>query len=268
MRFNLNKLTKILVVTLPLLSSTFGVQADEQSEKQGLAIAIEADKRDQGFNDTIVDLQMILKNKHGAETRRVMRSKTLEQDKDGDMSLIIFDNPRDVKGTAFLSHTHKVKADDQWLFLPALKRVKRIASSNKSGPFMGSEFAFEDMSSQEVEKYTYDYLRDEKLNDVDTFVIERNPVDPKSGYTRQVVWLDKDEYRVFKVDFYDRKNDLLKTLNVSNYQQYLDKFWRAAKWEMTNHQTGKSTILAFDNYQFSNDFTHRDFNKTSLARAK
>ncbi len=270
MPFNTTHFIKALVITTPLLSSLISTQviADEQSQQRGLQIATEADQRDQGFGDSAVSLEMVLKNKHGDETTRVMRNKTLEQDNNGDKALIIFDTPRDVKGTAFLSHTHKARSDDQWLFLPALKRVKRIASSNKSGPFMGSEFAFEDIASQEVEKYTYDYLRDETLNEVDTFVIERDPVDPKSGYTRQVVWMDKGEYRVMKIDFYDRKNDLLKTLKVSDYHQYLDKFWRANKWEMVNHQTGKSTILTFSDYQFGNGFRSRDFNKTSLARAK
>ncbi len=74
---------------------------------------------------------------------------------DGDKSLFVFDEPRDVQGTAFLIHAHREDADDQWLYLPALKRVKRISSANRSGSFMGSEFAYEDMTAQEVEKFTY-----------------------------------------------------------------------------------------------------------------
>ena len=117
----------------------------------------------------------------------------------------MFDKPRDVKGTAFLSFSHAVGADDQWLYLPALKRVKRIASRNKSGPFMGSEFAYEDLSSFEVEKYTYKFLRDETCEGGTCYVVEQYPVDKNSGYTRRVVWLDHNEYRVWKIDFYDRK---------------------------------------------------------------
>ena len=97
----------------------------------------------------------------------------------GDLSLVIFDTPADVKGTAFLSHTKKAGSDDQWLYLPALKRVKRIASSNQAGPFMGSEFAYEDISSQELEKYTYKYLRNEDYGGLDCFVVEYDPVDRK-----------------------------------------------------------------------------------------
>ncbi len=242
-------------------------QADEAAEK-GLAIAVEADRRDEGWGDSQATLQMILRNRHGDETTRQMRSRALEVADDGDKSLMIFDDPRDVKGTAFLSFSHKSADDDQWLYLPALKRVKRISSSNKSGPFMGSEFSYEDLSSQEVEKYTYRYLRDESFDGRNHFVIERKPVDKKSGYTRQIVWMDKDEYRVFKVEFYDRKNALLKTLMFSDFQQYLDKHWRASLMEMTNHQTGKSTTLRFDGYKFANGYTDADFNRNSLSKAR
>ncbi|WDE08502.1 outer membrane lipoprotein-sorting protein [Thalassomonas viridans] len=258
--------TALLAVTI---AGSLLLPAHAQSpQEKGLAIAVEADKRDLGFGDVTASMEMILRNQYGEEVKREMRNKTMEQDNDGDKSLIVFDNPRDVKGSAFLSFTHKNRSDDQWLYLPALKRVKRIASSNKSGPFMGSEFAFEDISSQEVEKYSYNYLRDETLDGREHFVIERDPVDAKSGYARQVAWIDKDEYRTWKVDFYDRKNELLKTLKVSGYNQYLNKYWRADSWLMTNHQTQKETVLNFSNYVFNNGFTDRDFNKNSLKRAK
>lgn len=240
----------------------------ETPEEKGLAIAKEADRRDFGFGDSSNDLKMVLRNKHGDESTRVMRNKTLEQENDGDKAIIVFDNPRDVKGTAFLSFTHRVGSDDQWLYLPALKRVKRIASSNKSGPFMGSEFAYEDLASQEVEKYTYRYLRDELMDGRDHFVIERDPVDPKSGYTREEVWLDKEEYRAWKIHFYDRKNELLKILVLGDYNQYLDKYWRAHYWKMDNKQTGKSTELVMSNWQFRNGFKDSEFTKNSLSRTR
>lgn len=133
---------------------------------------------------------------------------------------------------------------------------------------MGSEFAYEDITSQEVEKYTYKYLRDEVNEGQDCFVIERYPVDKKSGYTRQVVWIDKAEYRTQKVDFYDRKNDLLKTLTFHNYNQYLDRYWRADEMLMVNHQTGKSTNLIWSNYKFRNGLSARNFDKSSLKRVR
>ena len=147
------------------------------------------------------DLEMILTNKHGQSSQRTMRIKSLEVEGDGDKSLTIFDNPRDIKGTAFLSHTHALKPDDQWLYLPALKRVKRIASANKSGPFVGSEFAYEDLSSFEVEKYSYRYLGDEKVLDEDSYMLESVPTDKYSGYSKLVTWLDQENYRVLKAQY-------------------------------------------------------------------
>ncbi len=237
-------------------------------EEIGLAIAVEADRRDDGFGDFTADLSMILRNRHGEESTRAMRSSTLEVSDDGDKTMVVFDRPRDIKGTALLTFTHRVGTDDQWLYLPALKRVKRIASNNKSGPFMGSEFAYEDIASQEIEKYTYRYLRDETLDGIETLVVERYPVDPKSGYTRQIVWYDKEEFRIQRIDFYDRKDELLKTLTYVGYQQYLDQYWRPDEMHMVNHQTGKSTTLTWSDYSFANGLSERDFDRNSLKRAR
>ena len=251
-----------------IYAQTAAAEKSDDPVAYGLAIAVESDKRDKGFGDFTADLTMILKNRHGETSERYIRNKTLEIIGDGDKTLSIFDKPRDVKGTAFLSFSHKEGADDQWLYLPALKRVKKISSNNKSGPFMGSEFAFEDLSSQEVEKYTYKYLGDDVLDGVNCFMLERDPVDPKSGYTVQIVWIDKEDYKPLKVDYYDRKSSLLKTLTFSNYKQYLDKYWRASEMNMVNHQTGKSTQLIWSDYKFATGLTERDFDKNSLKRAR
>jgi hypothetical protein len=265
----IQKLKPTFFVLILLLSAfNLAIAGTSSTEDKGLEIAAEADLRDSGFNDTVSELTMILRNRHGQESTRQIRNQTLEVNNDGDKSLVIFDHPKDVKGTAFLSFTHKAGPDDQWLYLPALKRVKRISSDNKSGPFMGSEFAYEDISSQEVDKYTYNYLKDEEYEDQDCFVIERFPVDEKSGYSRQVVWFDKEHYRTLKIDFYDRKNDLLKTLSYLDYQNYLNKYWRSSKMAMVNHQTGKSTDLLWENYKFTTGLSESDFNKNSLKRVR
>jgi outer membrane lipoprotein-sorting protein len=243
--------------------------AAETPEEKGLAIARETEMRDEGFQDFTADMRMVLKNRNGQESIRIIRIRTLEVDGDGDKSLSIFDEPRDVKGTAFLTYSHKRGDDDQWLYLPALKRVKRISSRNKSGSFMGSEFSYEDIASQEVEKYTYKWLRDEIYDGRQCFVSEQYPVDREnSGYIRQVVWLDKACYLPLRIEYYDRKNTRLKTLTVKHYQQYLGKFWRAGEMYMLNHQSGKSTALYWSRYQFRNGLKDGDFNKNSLKRAK
>jgi len=241
----------------------------ESPQEKGLAIAKEADLRDKGFLDFTANMRMILKNKHGQESTREIRLRTLEVEGDGDKSLTIFDTPKDVKGTALLTFTHKVGDDDQWLYLPALKRVKRISSRNKSGSFMGSEFAYEDITSQEVEKYTYKWLRDEACDGQECFMLEYYPVDKKnSGYSRQIAWIDKEEYRVLKVEFYDRKDSHLKTLVSEGYKKYLEKYWRPDNMNMVNHQNGKSTELIFSNYEFQTGLEDSDFNQNSLKRAR
>ena len=257
-----------LKLILMLLLSPLAATAQSPEEK-GLAIAQEADERDTGFSDFTANMQMILMNKHGQRSERKIRIRTLEVKEDGDKSLTIFDTPRDVKGTAFLSFTHKVGDDDQWLYLPAVKRVKRISSRNKSGSFMGSEFSYEDIASQELEKYTYKWVRDERYQDLDCFVVEQYPVDKKnSGYTKQVIWLDKKEYRAWKVEYFDRKNSHLKTLTTTGYRKYLDKYWRPDEMYMVNHQTGKSTKLIMSNYKFRTGLKDSDFSQNSLRRVR
>ena len=239
-----------------------------EQEQKGLDISQEVKNRDMGWGDSKADMMMYLRNEHGQESVREIKMKTLEQEDDGDKALTIFNKPKDVKGTAFLSYSHAVGADDQWLYMPALKRVKRISSRNKSGPFMGSEFSFEDLGSFEIEKYTYNYLGDEMLGELDTFKVEQFPIDENSGYTKRVVWVDKQEYLIQKVDFYDRKSSLLKTLSYSNYQEYQGKYWRALSSNMVNHQNGKSTELKWNNYTFKNGLKDSDFSRNALKRVR
>jgi outer membrane lipoprotein-sorting protein len=249
----------------------FGLQMTsawaQTPREKGLEIFKEADNRDFGFHDYICDMVMTLSNRHGQKSVRDLRIRVLEQEHDGDKNLAVFDSPRDIKGTIFLTHTHKRGDDAQWLYLPAVKRVKRISSKNKSGSFMGSEFAYEDIASQEIEKYTYKWIKDEPYDGQDCFVVERYPVDKEnSGYIRQVVWMDKREYRILKIDYYDRKEFLLKTLSFNGYKKYLNKFWRASEMEMVNHQNGKSTYLLRSNYRFRNGLADSDFDRSVLRR--
>ena len=259
---DIKALTLLLFVTLPL------AVAAEDSQQKGLQIAQAAKAFDKGFTDFTADMTMTLKNKSGDTSTRLIRIRTLEVESDGDKSLSIFDEPADVKGTAMLTYTHGLKPDDQWLYLPALKRVKRISSRNKSGPFMGSTFAFEDLGSQEIEKYTYNYLRDEPCGDWVCHVMERFPAYEHSGYTRQVVWLDSEAFRMVKTEFYDRKKSLLKTLIAGDFQQFLGHYWRPGRMNIENHQTGKSTLLEWSDYQFKTGLSDRDFRSQTLKRVQ
>lgn len=240
----------------------------DEHQLKGLDIAIQQDIMDQGWKDSQADMFMILRNGNGTEKRRSLSIKSLEVKDDGDKSLTVFEMPKDVKGTAFLTYSHTKEPDEQWLYLPALKRVKRISSHNKSGPFMGSEFAFEDLVSFEVEKYFYNYLRDEDIEGFNCYVVERFPKDENSGYKRIVWWVDKESKRVIKSDFYDRKDVLLKTLQRKDYKLYDGKYWRAHTLLMNNHQTGKSTLLGAESMKLNAGLSENDFSKNSLQRAK
>ncbi len=245
------------------------VRGETETEQRGFEVAARSDRSDRGFGDSAVELEMILRNAAGKESRRTLQITTLEvaDESVGDKSLVVFDNPNDIKGTALLSHANILDPDDQWLFLPALKRVKRISSANKSGPFVGSEFAFEDFTSLELNKYDYNWLREEDLDGLATDVVERTPRYESSGYTRQVSWVDRDIFQVRKVDFYDRRGDLLKTLTLSDYREY-DGVWRSHSFEMVNHKTGKSTAMLYGDYEFGVGLEDGDFVKGRLTRLR
>lgn len=240
----------------------------ETPEEKGLEIAKRVEAQDRGWGDISADMKMVLSNRKGRKSERSLSIKTLEVEGDGDKSLTIFHEPRDVKGTAFLSFSHALEPDQQWLFLPALKRVKRISSSNKSGPFLGSELAFEDISSFEVEKYQYELLREEVWQDQDYFVLRFIPQYKHSGYKFQEVWVHKTAYRMDKTVYYDRKGALLKTFTISDWNQYLDQYWRGNVFEVVNHQNGKSTVLSWSDYQFKTGIEDSYFNQNTLKRAR
>ncbi len=246
------------------------VRGDSPEQRKGFEIAACSDRSDRGYGDNKVELTMVLRNAAGKETSRNLAITTLEvtDESVGDKSLVVFNKPRDIEGTALLSHAKILDPDDQWLFLPALKRVKRISSANKSGPFVGSEFAFEDFTATELNKYDYEFIREEQCGDLKCDVVARYPRYKNSGYTRQLAWVDQTDHQLRKVEFYDRRNALLKTLILKDYRLYQGQFWRSHRLEMVNHQTNKSTDLIYGEYQFSVGLNQNDFVKGRLSRLR
>ncbi|MFY0680140.1 MAG: outer membrane lipoprotein-sorting protein [Thalassovita sp.] len=256
-------LSALLAVMAPLSAAVA-----QDADTKGFNVAAKADRSDRGFGDSKVQLEMILRNASGKSAKRTLEITTLElpDEKVGDKSLILFSSPGDIDGTALLSHAQILKPDNQWLFLPALKRTKRISSKNKSGPFVGSEFAFEDITGQELNKYEYTWLRAEKCGAFTCDVVERRPLYQSSGYTRQIGWIDQKHNQPRKLEYYDRRGALLKTQSFEKYKLYKGKYWRPLLQKMVNHQTGKSTELHFGPYQFGNGLRDRDFVKGALER--
>ena len=261
--------TAITIALLAALALT-PIARGEDARAKGYAIAEASDNSDNGFADSAVKLKMTLRTSSGRSTDRILSIKTLERANNGvgDKSIVIFSSPADIDGTALLSHAKLVDPDDQWLYLPALKRVKRISSKNKSGPFVGSEFAFEDFTALELGKYDYKFLRTESLGGLVCDVVERHPKYQYSGYTKTIGWTDQKDKQLRKVEFYDRKGELLKSLTLSGYKKYDGKFWRAHKFEMMNHQNGKSTVLLYAKYQFGTGLRDSDFVSTALTRTR
>jgi Outer membrane lipoprotein-sorting protein len=244
-------------------------KGDTPESIKGYEIAARGDRSDTGFGDSKVSATMVLRNSAGQTTERSLSFSTLEKENEtvGDKSLVIFNSPRDVEGTALLSHAKILDPDDQWLFLPALKRVKRISSANKSGPFVGSEFAFEDFTLTELNKFTYAYVGEEEVDGMMMDVVDRFPRYEKSGYTKQKAWIDQDVYQARKIEFYDRRGGLLKTLTLSDYREY-DGVWRAHKLAMVNHKTNKETDLVYSEFQFITGLDAGDFVKGVLQRIR
>ena len=267
--------TASLVVIIALASAALLLLAKpaEASNEKGLAIATEVDNRDKGWGDVTVEGEMVLKNKAGNESVRKFRSTILEATDvlEGDRSIITFSQPRDVRGTALLTHS-KIEPDDdsQWIFLPAVKRVKRISSSNRTGKFVSSEFSYEDLGSEEVADNEHIWLENAPCahdSAMTCAAVESRPKNKRSGYSKRVSFIDLDEYRVHQIDFYNRRGDLEKSLKFEDYKQYEGEFWRAHTMLMDNMQTGKSTRLSWGEYSFRRGLSERDFTPQRLPKA-
>ena len=218
-----------------------------------------------GYGDAVASMEMTLINAGGQKRQREMTMKVLEGEK-GDKSLMEFLSPADVKGTKFLNYEHVDKDDDQWLYLPALKRVKRIASKNRSGAFMGSEFSYEDLGAFNIEKYRYEGEAQEVTVDgVKMYRSERVPVSEESGYTKQVSWTDAQTFLVQKVEYYDRKRELLKTATFGDYKK-IGGVWRIGSIVMKNHQNDKETVLIWKEEKVRTGLDDKDFHKRVLKR--
>lgn len=226
----------------------------------------ELESRDTGWGAATVELNMTLKNARGDQSMRSLNVKFLEVNKDGDKTLTLFKAPKDIRNTAFLSYSHAVKPDDQWIYMPSLKRVKRISSANKSGPFMGSELAYEDISSFELAKYDYSYLSDDTHAEIDCFIVELTPRYEYSGYSKIHYWVDKKRYIPIKIDYFDRSSALLKTQVLGGYKQYQGQYWRPTHAQIDNHQNKRSTELKWGEFNFEVVLTDADFSRVSLAR--
>lgn len=248
----------LVLVALPLVAEPL----------DGKQLMEERKASNAGWGSSEVDIEMTLVSQSGESTERRLVTRALELEGEGDKSLTIFREPRDVSGVALLNHSHISGADDQWLYLPSVRRVKRISSSNKSGAFMGSEFSFEDMASFEVEKYDYTGAEQRTEAGMDYFVVRSVPAYENSGYQRLETWLDPEHMQPVKVEFYRHGDTPYKTLSISEFRTYDNGIVRGHRYDMENHKTAKSTTLVFSDFDFDVDLTDADFRTNVLQRIR
>ncbi len=209
----------------------------------------------------LAELEMLLRNANGATNKRDLIMKKLEG-KEGDKTLLKFSTPADVKGTILLTHEHLDKADSQWLYMPGLKRTKRIISKNKSGPFMGSEFSYEDLSGQHFNRFSYvGDAQSVKLNGNKVYKSIRTPKDEYSGYSKEIIWVEPKNFLIQRIDYFDKRGNILKTAVMDKYIN-IEGVWRVSKIIMKNLQTKKETILNWKSEKIKVGLKKRDFSQS------
>ncbi len=234
-------------------------------DKKGHEIGVKVDKAWSGYKteDSEIDLELI--SSTGDKAVRKMIGKVREEGTD-EQSVMTITWPADQKGTRLLTWNHRSSDADQWLYLPSIKRVKRISARGQTGSFMGSEFAFEDLVNVWwVDKYDWTFIRDQKVGARDTWVVERVPKSRDSGYSKQVLWIDKEYVSALRMDFYDRKGKLMKTAMFKGYKKFNDK-WRTERIEMVNKQTGKKSNCVWKKRKLGVSVSAGDFSPDALGK--
>lgn len=231
--------------------------------KSGEEVAKAGYEKISGYKSSIEKTTMVLKNAQGDENLRKLEIKKLEGKK-GDRSLLVFLYPSDLKGTKLLSYEVIGGDDRQWLYLPALKRVKRISSRNKSGSFMASEFSYEDISSQNYKNYTYQKEAEEvEIKGRRYYKVERIPKDPHSGYSKQIIYYDMKENLPRFGEFYDKNGRVLKKISFDRYEK-IGNIYRVHKITIKNVQNQKESILIWESDKIDAGLEKKDFSKRVL----
>lgn len=219
------------------------------------------------------DATMVLINDKG-QTRERKTTTTSKLQKNGiDSDLLVrFQSPADIKGTGFLQIEHSEGDDDLWIYLPALKKSRRLVSSNKRDSFVGSDFSYGDILLPKVDLYQHTLLRSEMIDGQDCYVVESTPRDEtvkrNSGYSKKLTWVRKDNFLETKVEYSDTTGRPLKTQIVSDHRlvEPESRRWFAMRREMTNHQTGHKTIFTFDRIEVGRPVADDFFTTRTIER--
>jgi len=216
-------------------------------------------------DDQTSDLTMTLINKSG--NQRVRKIKQFTKDLgDVEKSIMFFLSPADVKNTSFMNWTYDSdQSDDQWIYLPALKKTKRISSDSKSDYFMGSDFTYDDLGDRKLEDDTHKLLREETVDGKECYVVESVSVDEDYMYFKTVVWVNKSNFIGVKKEFYDEDQDLLKVLAIKEVEE-ISGIWVITNSEMKNVQKNHRTSIVLSNIQINTGMSESKFSERMMMR--
>ena len=256
-----NTFLKSFIAGLFLITTGFAQSANEIAKKVH-------DLPSGKTSSSIISITLIDKN--GKTRNREIASYTM---KDGstDKTVLVFKTPRDVAGISYLSYNYPDKADgstvdsDSWIYLPAMKKVRRVSGSNKDDDFQGTDFSYDDLGTRSLSKDNYAILGEEKVNGNDCWILEAKAKDTKAKISRRVSWIDKKTYVTHKGEYYDRQNRLQKTLICESIKQ-VKGYWTTQKLTMTNVQTNHKTVYEIKNLKYDEKVNESFFTVSALER--
>jgi len=225
----------------------------------GVQIAQKVADRNDG-QDATSKISMLLIDKRGKKRFRHLIT-VVKKYGDVSKSFMRFTSPADIDGTAFLTWEDKDREDDQFLYLPALQRVRRIVSSQKSNRFVNTDYTYEDLQSREVAQDTHTILREEKIDEYDCWVLESIPKNiDDSQYGKRIIWVIKEIYLPIRIEFYDKRNSLLKIFTGKNIQK-IDGIWTILDAEMKDLKKEHRTLMKTDDIQYNRNVPDEVFTK-------
>ncbi len=241
------------------------INALAQEKPSGLQIVQNVYDRPEG-NDMQSELTMTLINSRGDERVRIIKQFIKDFGK-VEKKIMFFLKPADVRNTSFMnwSYDEEGRDDDQWIYLPALRKVKRISSDSKSDYFMGSDFTYDDLGDRHPSDDVHKLLREEKLNGEDCYVVESIPKDEEYMYSKTVSWIIKDKWIGLKKEFYDEDGEHLKTLTVKKYGKIKD-YWVIQHSEMHNVQKDHTTRMELKNIKIDTGIADSKFTERMMKR--
>ena len=208
---------------------------------------------------------MRLISRDGAERVREMTMLRKDiQEGGAQRYFIYFHRPPDVRDMTFMVWKYPDKDDDRWLYIPALKLVRRIAANDKRSSFVGSDFSYEDISGREPEEDTHKLLKEEKLGERSAYLLESVPKDPGSvDFSRKLSWIDKAHWLPMKEEYYDRRGDLMKVFTADEVK-LIQEFWTITRRTMKNVQSGHRTQVEFLEIRYNLKLSVDLFSERSL----